>query len=82
MAALPRRRGLGAGTAMLRYGLVRARALGLPVYLEASTPRNRKLYARHGFQDHGEPVHLPEDGPVLQPMWHEGENPTAGGAPG
>ena len=70
MAALPRRRGLGAGTAILRYGLERARGLSLPVYLEASTPRNRKLYGRHGFEDHGAPIRLPEGGPTLQPMWH------------
>lgn len=70
MAALPGRRGLGAGSAMLRHGLGRARRLGLPVYLEASTPRNRRLYARHGFRDVGEPIRLPEDGPALQPMWH------------
>jgi GNAT superfamily N-acetyltransferase len=69
MAALPRRRGLGAGTALLRDGLERAQGLGLPVYLEASTPQNRRLYARHGFQDHGEPIPLPDGGPVLQPMW-------------
>lgn len=81
MAALPRRRGLGAGSAMLRYGLDRARGLGLPVYLEASTPRNRKLYARYGFRDLGDPIHLPDGGPVLQPMWHDGERPTADGAP-
>jgi GNAT superfamily N-acetyltransferase len=80
MAALPRRRGLGAGTAILRYGLDRACALGLPVYLEASTPRNRRLYARLGFQDHSEPIHLPDGGPVLQPMWHRAEGPTAEGA--
>lgn len=70
MAALPGRRGLGAGSAMLRHGLGRARRLGLPVYLEASTPRNRRLYARHGFRDLGDPIRLPEDGPALQPMWH------------
>lgn len=77
MAALPRRRGLGTGTAMLRHGLDRARGLGLPVYLEASTPRNRKLYARHGFRDLGGPIRLPDDGPVLQPMWHDDAAPTA-----
>ncbi|WP_423464499.1 GNAT family N-acetyltransferase [Promicromonospora sp. MS192] len=70
MAALPRRRGLGAGSAMLRHGLDRARRIGLPVYLEASTPRNRRLYLRHGFRDRGEPIHLPDGGPSLQPMWH------------
>lgn len=71
MAARPQWRGLGAGTAMLRYGLDRARRLGLPVYLEASTPQNRKLYARHGFVDHGPALALPDGGPVLQPMWHD-----------
>lgn len=81
MATLPRRRGLGAGSAILRYGLDQARELALPVYLEASTPRNHKLYARHGFQDHGEPIHLPENGPVLQPMWHPADVPTAEAAP-
>lgn len=67
MAALPDRRGLGAGTALLRYGIEHSG--GLPIYLEASTPRNRQLYLRHGFTDHGPPIHLPDDGPVLQPMW-------------
>ncbi|GAB3845537.1 hypothetical protein GCM10029963_23980 [Micromonospora andamanensis] len=70
MGTIPMRRGLGAGTVMLRHGLDRARRLGLPVYLEASTPLNRKLYARHGFADHGAPIQLPEGGPALQPMWH------------
>ncbi|TCB98380.1 N-acetyltransferase [Micromonospora zingiberis] len=70
MGTVPKRRGLGAGTAMLRYGLDRAHRLGLPVYLEASTPLNRKLYARHGFTDHGAALRLPEGGPLLQPMWH------------
>ncbi|WP_285106240.1 GNAT family N-acetyltransferase [Promicromonospora sp. MEB111] len=70
MAALRRRRGLGAGSAMLRHGLDQARELGLPVYLEASTPQNQRLYSRHGFQEHGAPIRLPEAGPTLQPMWH------------
>ncbi|MFD6142325.1 GNAT family N-acetyltransferase [Promicromonospora sp. NPDC060271] len=76
MAALPRWRGLGAGSALLRHGLGHARDVGLPVYLEASTPRNRRLYARHGFRDHGEPIALPDGGPVLQPMWREVREPT------
>ncbi|QFU89039.1 Acetyltransferase (GNAT) family protein [Amycolatopsis sp. YIM 10] len=67
MAALPECRGLGAGSALLRYGIQHAGEL--PIYLEASTPRNRKLYLRHGFEDHGPPIPLPDNGPVLQPMW-------------
>ncbi|WP_020015141.1 GNAT family N-acetyltransferase [Promicromonospora sukumoe] len=71
MATLPRRRGLGAGSAMLRQGIAMARGRGLPVYLEASTRRNQRLYARHGFRAHGAPLPLPDDGPTLQPMWLE-----------
>ncbi|MEU5397782.1 GNAT family N-acetyltransferase [Streptomyces sp. NPDC005963] len=69
MAVRPERRGQGAGSAMLTSGLTRARELDLPVYLEASTPNNRRLYERHGFRDHGRPIHLSDDGPSLQPMW-------------
>ncbi|MEU0990184.1 GNAT family N-acetyltransferase [Streptomyces sp. NPDC005953] len=69
MAVRPEHRGQGAGSAMLTSGLARAKDMGLPVYLEASTPDNRTLYARHGFRDHGEPIHLSDDGPSLQPMW-------------
>ena len=71
MATLPRRRGLGAGSAMLRHGIALARARGLPVYLEASTRQNQRLYARQGFRAHGAPLPLPESGPTLQPMWLE-----------
>lgn len=68
MAVLPTHRGRGLGGSMLRYGLAVADAENLPVYLEASTPRNRALYARHGFVDSGAPIELPEEGPRLQPM--------------
>lgn len=69
MATLPDHRGRGAGAAMITAGLERARTLDLPVYLEASTTDNRRLYERVGFGDHGGPIHLPEGGPTLQPMW-------------
>lgn len=68
MAVLPEHRGQGAGGAMVASGTARAGELSLPVYLEASTPQNRALYARHRFRDHGEPIRLPEQGPALQPM--------------
>jgi ribosomal protein S18 acetylase RimI-like enzyme len=41
--------GRGLGTALLRNGLETCDSDGLPAYLEATTPRNRDLYARHGF---------------------------------
>lgn len=56
-------------SAMLTAGLKQARRLRLPVYLEASTSDNRRLYERMGFQDLGEPIQLPDNGPSLQPMW-------------
>lgn len=40
-------------------------AAGLPAYLEASSPRNISLYARHGS-----PIRWP-DGPELFPLWRE-----------
>lgn len=69
MATLPEHRGRGAGAAMIAAGLAEARALDLPVYLEASTSDNRRLYERFGFRDHGEPIRVPDGGPSLQPMW-------------
>lgn len=46
------RRGLG--SVLLARGLVRCDRDGLPAYLEASTPANRRLYERHGFEATGE----------------------------
>lgn len=69
MATLPDHRGRGAGAVMLAAGLERARTLELPVYLEASTSDNRRLYERFGFRDLGERIDLPDGGPSVQPMW-------------
>lgn len=69
MAAVPRYRGQGVGTAMLADALHRADERAMPVYLEASTPRSRDLYKRFGFRDHGPAIHLPYEGPTLQPMY-------------
>ena len=46
----PDRQGRGLGSAMLRPVLARCDAEGIPAYLEATTQRNRDLYARHGFR--------------------------------
>jgi hypothetical protein len=40
---------------------------GLPAYLEANHPRNRDLYARHGYRVRSV-IELP-DGPPLWTMW-------------
>lgn len=48
-----RARGRGLGAALLERGLARADEDGVAAYLESSTPRNRALYARHGFEELG-----------------------------
>ncbi|MGJ6964455.1 GNAT family N-acetyltransferase [Streptosporangium sp. G11] len=68
MGVVSGRQGTGLGSAMLRHRLERAGADGLAAYLEASSPRSRALYQRHGFEDLGEPVRV-ADGPLLWPMW-------------
>lgn len=70
MGVVAARRGAGLGSALLRHRL--DRAAGLPAYLEASSPRSRALYLRHGFTDLGEPVRA-ADSPPLWPMWREPE---------
>jgi GNAT superfamily N-acetyltransferase len=69
LGVLPGAQGRGLGGALLRERLARADAEGVPAYLEATSPRSRALYERHGFRDSGGPIHLP-DGPTLWPMWH------------
>lgn len=68
MGVVAAHRGAGLGSAMLRHRLARADADGLPAYLEASSPRSRALYLRHGFEDLGAPVRV-ADSPSLWPMW-------------
>ncbi|WP_167473770.1 GNAT family N-acetyltransferase [Nocardia arthritidis] len=68
----PEHRGKGSTSAILADRLKAASDRGLPVFLEASTERSARLYARHGFT--AEPVthELPESGPTLRPMWFRG----------
>lgn len=62
----PAHQGRGLGSRLLRAGLARAQRDGLPAYLEASTPSNRALYERHGFEVIGEV--RAADSPPLWPM--------------
>jgi GNAT superfamily N-acetyltransferase len=68
LGVLPDAQGRGLGGTLLRERLGRADADGVPAYLEATSPRSRALYERHGFRESGDPIHLP-DGPTLWPMW-------------
>jgi GNAT superfamily N-acetyltransferase len=42
--------GRGYGSSLLEHSLGAVDATGLPAYLEATSPRNRALYERHGFE--------------------------------
>lgn len=62
----------GIGSALLRSVLADCDSDGVPAYLEATSERNRQLYARHRF-DVTDVVTLP-DGP---PLWYMWRNPGA-----
>jgi ribosomal protein S18 acetylase RimI-like enzyme len=63
----PNQQGRSIGSALLEHGLARADADGHAAYLEASTPRNRALYERHGFEVVGEI--RAADSPAMWPMF-------------
>lgn len=65
----PAHRGRGLGSALLEETLRRCDQEHRPAYLEATSPHNRRLYARHGFEVVTEVV-VPH-GPPLWPMWRE-----------
>ncbi|MFF8605891.1 GNAT family N-acetyltransferase [Streptomyces sp. NPDC015346] len=67
IGADPAAQGQGHGAALLRSGLARADAAGLPAYLESSKRSNLPFYEHFGFTVCGE-VKLPGDGPVLWAM--------------
>jgi ribosomal protein S18 acetylase RimI-like enzyme len=66
----PAWQGRGYGSALLGPILRRCDEQGQPAYLEASTPRNRALYERHGFEVIEE-CRYARDAPPLWPMWRE-----------
>ncbi len=70
MGVEPGRQGRGIGSALLRPVLDRCDSDGLPAYLEASSPRNRDLYQRHGFEVI-ETLELDAGGPAHWLMWRE-----------
>ncbi len=66
----PREQGKGVGSALLREVLTRCDAEKACAYLEASTPNNARLYARHGFKVTAEHRMAP-DAPPMWLMWRE-----------
>ena len=65
----PQWQGRGHGTALLRALLDRADRTDTSVYLEATSPDNRRLYQRHGFQVVDELALA--GAPPLWTMWRE-----------
>ena len=49
----PPAQGRGLGSSLLKHALETCDRDGLPAYLEATAPRNRDMYARHGFDEIG-----------------------------
>jgi GNAT superfamily N-acetyltransferase len=72
----PQWQGSGHGSTLLRALLDRADRSGTPVYLEATSPENRRLYLRHGFRDVGELTLA--GAPPLWAMWREAGAKPAG----
>jgi GNAT superfamily N-acetyltransferase len=72
LAVRPDRQGRGTGDALLRARHADLDRAGAPAYLEASSPRSRDLYLRHGYALRpGAPFRLPGGGPPMWPMWRE-----------
>lgn len=61
--------GRGIGSTLLQHSLAVCDRLGLPAYLEATSPGNAALYERHGFRRR-EPLQVGSC-PLITPMWRE-----------
>lgn len=70
----PDHQGRGIGSALLREVLVRCDEQRVGAYLEASTPANQRLYARHGFKVTEELLIAPEAPPCWL-MWRDPSPP-------
>lgn len=67
LGVVPAAQGHGIGSALMAPVLERADRAGAPAYLEATSPRNRALYERHGFEPG--PAIAVGAGPPMWPMW-------------
>lgn len=75
IGADPVAQGQGQGAALLRSGLAKADAAGLPACLESSKPSNLPVYEHFGFVVRGE-LELPGGGPVLWSMRRDPRPPA------
>ncbi|MFI5621113.1 GNAT family N-acetyltransferase [Streptomyces sp. NPDC051567] len=75
IGADPAAQGQGQGAALLRSGLAKGDAAGLPVCLESSKASNIPFYEHFGFTVRGE-LRLPGGGPPLWSMRREPRRPA------
>jgi GNAT superfamily N-acetyltransferase len=68
LAVHPDEQHRGLGSALLAHEHAELDATETSAYLEATGPRNRRLYARNGYRPRSI-FHLANDGPPLYPMW-------------
>ena len=74
----PDQQGQGLGATLLRHGLQRAQATGVPCYLETANARNLLFYQKHGFRV-ASAKRLPTDGPGVWSLIAGGiEGPRSG----
>ncbi|BCY11079.1 GNAT family N-acetyltransferase [Actinoplanes sp. L3-i22] len=78
LAVRPGQQGKGLGAALLDHRHIAVDLLDRPAYLEATGPRNRALYRRHGYQPL-EPYEVTRGGPPLFPMWRPPAAPKTRG---
>ena len=69
LGVVPERQGQGVGSAMLSHVLGRSDREGVAAFLDATSPRNRALYERHGFRTTNE-LRV-AGGPTLWQMYRE-----------
>ncbi|MDT0353280.1 GNAT family N-acetyltransferase [Pseudonocardia charpentierae] len=69
LGVIPTAQGHGLGSALMAPVLQRADRAGHPAYLEATSPRSKALYERHGFRA-ATPFAV-AGGPPLWPMWRD-----------
>lgn len=71
LAVHPDRWRRGIGTALLEsyHRMLDRDDVAVPAYLEAADADLRELYRRHGYEDVGVPIQLPDRGPSMYPMW-------------
>ena len=67
MGVEPVAQGRGIGSRLLAAVLAQVDRQNVPAYLEASSPENRRLYERHGFQTVGGLTVA--DSPIIFSMW-------------